>query len=266
VRARVARARASHGATAPRVFRRASRSVVDRRERMRGLSTAVAGGVAGRDDRAEVLRVEPAGLPFGQRGGRVRGDADAGFAVVRVEDVGAVAGRRHPGIDDRLRARQPQRAPGDVLADFVPHSRAIDVAARADPVQRRFAIGSDVREVVRAGHVFAVALRGARELCVGRQCALAVRFAFLVDQAEDRRADQAEVVRSRRQAGVRTGAGGAGAHRGSVGCGCRARGRQRGGRGGRDLRDQEDDRETQQDGDDARRCGTGACHVAASAL
>lgn len=200
-----------------RVFRGAPCSAFHNRGAIPGAPGEVAGGAAGRDDRAEVLRVEPAGLPFGHRGGRVRRDADAGFAVVRVEDVRAVTGGGHPGVDDRLRARQPQRAPGDVLADFVSDSRAVDVAARAHPVQRRFAVGGDVREVVLAGHVFAVALRGVRELRVGRQRALTVRFAFLIDQAEDRRADQAEIVRPRGQAGVRASAGGTGAHRGDRG-------------------------------------------------
>jgi hypothetical protein len=226
-----------------------------------GVMGEVAGGVAGRNDGAEVLRIETAGLSFGHRGRRMRRDADAGFAIVRVEDVRAVSRRGHPGVDDRLWAREPERAPGDVLADFVADSCAVDVAARANPIQWRFAVGGEVREVVLAGHVFAVSLCGVCELRVGRQRALAVSFAFLVDQAEDRRADQTEVVRSRGQAGVRAGAGDAGAHRGYGRRGCRAQDRWRGGRGRRDWRYQEGNRATEQGGRGARRCDTGTCHV-----
>ena len=149
----------------------------------------------GGDDRAEVLGVERPGLPFGERGGRARLDPDPGFAVGAVEDVGAVPGRGHPGAHDRLRRGQPQRAPRDVLADHVPVLRVGDVAARAHPLQRRCAVGGDVREVVLVGHVAAVPLRGVRELRVGPQRALAVAFAFLIDQAQHRGAHLFDVAR-----------------------------------------------------------------------
>jgi hypothetical protein len=174
----------------------------------------------------------------------MRRDADAGFAVVRVEDVRAVPGRGHPGGDDRLRGREPERAPRDVLADFVADLRAVDVAAGAHAIHGRLAVGREVREVVFAGHGFAVALRGAHELRVGRQGALAVRFAFAIDEAEGRFADRPEVAGLRGQVGVRAGARGAGGHRGDLGGGRRARGR--GGR--RDLRCQEEERGAEQEG------------------
>jgi hypothetical protein len=160
-------------------------------------------GLTGGEDDAEVLRVQRPGLALGERRGRMRTDPDAGVAKARVEDVGAVVGRGHPGADDRLGGGQPECAPGDVLADDVADLRAVDVAAGAHPVERGVPAGRDVREVVLAGHVFAVALRGAGELGVGRQGALAVARAFAVDQAEDRGADLFEVARLRREVGVR---------------------------------------------------------------
>jgi hypothetical protein len=63
-----------------------------------------------------------------------------------------------------------------------------------------------MREVVFVGHVAAVLLRGARQLRVGLQGVLAVAFAFLIDQAEDRRADLFDIARAGRQAGVGAGA------------------------------------------------------------
>jgi hypothetical protein len=170
------------------------------------VSGGAARGVAGRDDRAEVLRVERAGLPFGERRRWTRLDADAGVAEGAVEDVGAVPGGGHPGVDGGLRRGQPHRAPGDVLADYIPGLRARQVAAGAHPVERRLAVGGDVGEVVFACHVAAVLLRGARELRVGRQRALAVAFAFLVDQAQHRGAHLQDVARVGGEVGVGTGA------------------------------------------------------------
>jgi hypothetical protein len=142
--------------------------------------------VTGGEHRAEVLGVERAGLPFGERRRRARFDPDACFPVRRVEDVRAVLGGGHPRVDDRLRRGQPQGAPRDVLAHRVPPFRAGQVAARADPVERCGAVGGDVGEVVFVGHFPAVPLCGARQLLVGRQRRLAVARAFLVDQALDR--------------------------------------------------------------------------------
>jgi hypothetical protein len=86
------------------------------------------------------------------------------------------------------------------------------------------AVGCGVGEVVLTGHIFAVSLRGVRELCVGLQGALAVLFAFPIDEAEDRFADEPEVTGPWGQVGVCAGGGG-------VGCEVRC-GRRGGGCGG----------------------------------
>ena len=186
----------------------------------------------GGDDRAEVLGVERSGLSFGERGGRPRLDPDPGFAEGAGEDVGAVPGRGHPGVDDRPRRGQPHRAPGDVLADHIPVLRVGDVAAGADPLQRCFAVGRDVREVVLVGHVAAVLLRGVRELRIGRQRALAVSFAFLIDQAQHRGAHLFDVAGRGRQVGVRAGGRGGGGRQHP-----NRRDRAQAGRAGRQRRD-----------------------------
>src|SRR5205823_12291060 len=54
-------------------------------------------------DGAEVLRVRRAGLAAAERGGHAGRDADAGVAVARVEDVGAVPRRGHPARHGGLR-------------------------------------------------------------------------------------------------------------------------------------------------------------------
>jgi hypothetical protein len=167
-------------------------------------------GVARRDDRAEVLGVQRPGLPFGERFGGPRLDPDPRFAEGAVEDVGAVPGGGHPGVYDRLRRGQPQRAPGDVLADHIPVLRVGEVAGGADPVERRFAVGRGVREVVLVCHVAAVSLRGARELRIGRERALAVAFAFLIDQAQHRGAHLFDVAGRGGEVGARAGGGGEG--------------------------------------------------------
>jgi hypothetical protein len=194
----------------------------------------VARGAPGGDDRAEVLRVQSPGLPFGERGGRSRLDPDPGFAVGAVEDVGAVPGRGHPGAHDRLRRGQPHRAPRDVLADHVPVLRGGEVARGAHPVQRRGAVGGGVGEVVLFGHVATVRLRGVRELRVGHERALAVVFAFLIDQAQHRGAHLFDVAGGGRQVGVGAGgrSGGSRQHRHS-----RDRARAQAGRAGRQRRD-----------------------------
>ena len=65
------------------------------------------------------------------------------FAEARVEDVGAVSGRGHPGGDDRAGRGQPERAPADVLTDFVADLRAVDVAGGAHAAERGVAARSD---------------------------------------------------------------------------------------------------------------------------
>ncbi len=168
-----------------------------------GIGGDVARGVPGGDDHAEVLGVERPGLPFGERGGGPRLDPHPGFAVGAVEDVGAVPGGRHPSVDDRLRRGQPHRAPRDVLANHIPVLLVGEVAARAHPLQRRFAVGGDVGEVVFVRHVAAVSLRGVRELRIGSQRALTVAFAFLIDQAQDGGAHLFDIAGGGGQVGAR---------------------------------------------------------------
>jgi len=224
---------------------RAGGAPVRTRGRRGGAARLVA---VGSDDGAEVLGVDRPGLAFGERGGGVRGDADAGVPVAGVEDVGAVPRRGHPGVDDRLRRRQPEGAPGDVLADFVADAGVGDVAGGAHPVGRGRAVGGDVGEVVLSDHFFGVALGGALELGVWPQRALAGGGAFAVDQAEDGGADFFEVARRRCQGGAGACAGGPGGlWRGEAG-GAGGR-RRRGGEGA--------DAEQRGEGSE----GTSVCHV-----
>ncbi len=141
-------------------------------------------------------------------------------------------GGGHPGAHDRLGCGQPHRAPRDVLAHHIPVLRVGEVAARAHPLQWRFAVGCDVREVVLVGHVAAVSLRGVGELHVGHQRALAMAFAFLIDQAQHRGAHLFDVAGGGRQVGARAGgrSGGSRQHRHS-------RDRAQTGRAGRQRRD-----------------------------
>jgi hypothetical protein len=147
----------------------------------------------------------------------------------------------HPGVDDRLRGGEPEGAPGDVLADQVPILGAGDVAAGADPIERSFAIRADVGEVVRVGHVHAVALRGAGELGVRDEGALAVAFAFLVDQAQHGGAHELDVARLRREVRVGTQAG--------VGC-----------RGAWEPARSDRRGHTQRGCEREQRCESGVCH------
>ena len=160
---------------------------------------------AGHDD-AEVLRVDRAGLPMGERRWRTRRDADAGFAVAGVEDVRAVPRRGHPRGDDRAGCRQVERSPGDVLADFEADARAGDVAGVAQSRQRRLTARPVVFEVVAEGHAHGVRLSGTAKPLVRSQRSLAVGGAFTVDQAQGGGADQREVGRGGVQAGVGAGA------------------------------------------------------------
>src|ERR1700677_775976 len=122
-----------------------------------------AGRSAGDDD-AEVLRVDATALVARQRARQARGDADGGVAEVRVEDVGAVARRGHPGGDDRAGSGVRERAPADVLADFVADVRAVDVSGGAHAHDGRFALRADVFEVVLGDHAVGVSLGEPSEL------------------------------------------------------------------------------------------------------
>src|ERR1035438_7679245 len=86
------------------------------------------------DNHAELLRIGRAGLALGERGGDRGGDADPGFAVLTFEDVRQMLRRGYPGRDHRLRRRQDEGAPGEILADHVADGGSGDIPGRADPV------------------------------------------------------------------------------------------------------------------------------------
>src|SRR6266516_4376700 len=156
-------------------------------------------------DGAEVLRVRRAGLAAAERGGHARRDADAGVAVARVEDVGAVPRRGHPARHYGRRRGLLQRAEGNVLADFPAAVDLREVTTGAQAVQRRAAAGAYVFEVVAEHHVGAVRLRGFVQVPVGLHRDLAARGAGAVDQAQHRGAHAVEVQLARNQAGVGAG-------------------------------------------------------------
>src|ERR1700677_3113844 len=110
-------------------------------------------------DHAEILCVDRAAATVGERGRWMRGDADAGFAVTAIEDVGAVSRRGHPRRDDLARSGKSARRPGDVLADFVADTRAGDVAHVTHPRGRCLPARADMFEVVAEGHAVGVRLR-----------------------------------------------------------------------------------------------------------
>ena len=70
------------------------------------------------------------------RSGRAGREADAELAEVAAEDVGAVPGAVHPGVDDRLRRRPVPHAPGDVLAVGPAAEPAAQVADGLEPAGR----------------------------------------------------------------------------------------------------------------------------------
>ena len=114
----------------------------------------------------------------------MRGDAHGGVVKARVEDVRTVTGRGHPCGDHRPGRGQPQRAPADVLADFIADPRAEYVSGRAHPPEQRVPPSARVVEVVAKGHVPCVALGGPLQTCVERQRPLASDHSLPVDQAQ----------------------------------------------------------------------------------
>src|SRR4051794_14802801 len=80
--------------------------------------------------RAELPGNGAAGAPAGRRAER---EAQAKLAVAALEDVRAVAGRRHPGAHQAGGAGQAAGAPGKVLAQR-PAVVALDVARVDDAV------------------------------------------------------------------------------------------------------------------------------------
>ena len=133
---------------------------------------------------------------------RLRRDADRGVAIAGVEDVGAVSRGGHPGGDDRVRGGQPQRAPGDVLADFIAQPCSCEVAAAAQAAGGGVAARPDVIEVVGRSHVVAVRLCGTGHVRVGAQRALSLAGAFTVDQAQRGGANAVEVRRCGHEVGI----------------------------------------------------------------
>jgi hypothetical protein len=175
-----------------------------------GLKTTLTG------EHAEVLCVNRPRRTVRQRRRRRGADADRRVPKASVQDVRAVLRGLHPGLHDRPRSRQFIGAPGDVLAHFIA-ARAVQVAARAQALHRRLAIGADVFKVVLHRHRFAMALRGRFDPRVRVQGALAGAFAFLIDQAQHRCFDVREVRGGRGQGGVGAGEGsGLGAGRGAA--------------------------------------------------
>jgi len=124
----------------------------------------------------------------------VGADANGGVAEAGVEDVGAVPPRGHPGCDDRTRSALPERAPANVLADFVTDPRAGDVASGAYAAERGFPLRPIVFEVVMKGHALAVGLSGPLQSRIGHQGRLTAIGPFPIDQAEDGGANEPDVA------------------------------------------------------------------------
>src|SRR6185436_14570888 len=130
---------------------------------------------------AEVGGVGGAGLA----GRGAVGDADADHAELAGEDVGAVAGAVHPGVDHGARRGEVAAAPADVLADRVRAARAGPAGALDAGAEGR-AVARLMPEVVLGDHVVGVAGGGAAELAVHAERAQAMRAALGVEQAERR--------------------------------------------------------------------------------
>jgi hypothetical protein len=132
----------------------------------------------------------------------MRGDANGGVAEAGVEDVGAVSGRGHPGGDDRTGCGLPERAPANVLTDFVADLRVGDVAAGAHAAKGGCASWPIMFEIVSKRHALGVSLGGLLESFVGRQRPLALTGPFPVDQADGGGANAAEVFLGGPQVGA----------------------------------------------------------------
>ena len=142
-------------------------------------------------------------------GVRVAGDdAEADLAVLRLQDVRAVAGRVHPGDHDRARGGEVAGAPGEVLAD-PPGAAARQVAGGADALRGLGAVAAVVGEVGVGDHVAAVAEGGALELAVDLQRLEAAVAALGVEQAQRGVGDRRQVARVGLHVGVGALVGGA---------------------------------------------------------
>jgi hypothetical protein len=135
----------------------------------------------------------------------MRGDAYGGVVKAGVEDVRAVAGRGHPRVDHRPGRGQPQRAPADVLADFVADPRAEYVSGGAHPPEQRVPAAVRVVEVVVKGHVPRVALGRVLQARVEPQRPLAMDHPLPVDKAQGGGAHTTKVMRCGTKFGPGTG-------------------------------------------------------------
>ncbi len=167
---------------------------------------ARSGGARGALDDAELGHERRAAAVVGAR---VAGDdAEADLAIRGHEDVGAVAGRVHPGGHDRLRAGELAGAPGEVLAD-APGAAVRQVAGGADALGGLGAVAALVGEVAVGDHVVAVAEGGLLQLAVDLQRGQAAVGALGVEQAERGHGDGGEVAAVGQHVGVGALVGGA---------------------------------------------------------
>jgi hypothetical protein len=136
----------------------------------------------------------------------MRGDAYSGVVKAGVEDVRAVTGRGHPRGDHRSGRGQPQRAPADVLADFVADPRTEYVSGGAHPPKQRVPLSVRVVEVVAKGHVPRVALGRPLQARVEPQRPLATDHPLPVDKAQGGGPHTTKVMRCGTKFGAGTGA------------------------------------------------------------
>jgi hypothetical protein len=134
------------------------------------------------------------------------GYAYGGVVKAGVEDVRAVTRRGHPRGDHRPGRGQPQRAPADVLADFVADPGAEYVSGGAHPPEQRVPASVRVVEVVAKGHVPRVALGRPLQARVEPQRPLATDHPLPVDKAQGGGAHTAKVMRRGTKFGAGTGA------------------------------------------------------------
>src|ERR671910_2514390 len=139
---------------------------------------------------AEVDRV---GRARGVRDRHAEDHADAHLAERALEDVGAVAGRVHPGGEGAARRAVRAGAPGQVLAQH-PAVVLADVLGAQDAVDHRDAVGRRVLEERVLDHVARVTERGLAQPLVLAQRRQVVLGTDLVVQAEDRGPDLAHVL------------------------------------------------------------------------
>ena len=166
---------------------------------------AARGGARGALDDAELGHERGAAVARA----RVAGDdAEADLAIRGHEDVGAVAGRVHPGGHDRARGGELAGAPGEVLAD-PPGAAVGQVAGGADALGGLGAVAALVGEVAVGDHVVAVAEGGLLQLAVDLQRGQTAVGALGVEEAQRGDRDGGEVAAVGQHVGVGALVGGA---------------------------------------------------------